>query len=279
MRAEGFAGVAGGDAAVNDGGLEIFKSRLGFAVGGEPTSETAEEGITGTCGVKNGVEGVGRASKEILGVFSEQEAAVFTALDDDETWALGLEAAACFDEVGGACELLGFAVIDDEEVDFLEDVMQALIGDADPEIHGIGRDEIGSGALLQSLHLVVRAHVRQNGDLGSGTCGGELGGPMFQDIDRHIVGGAAVHVIMVFATPSEGGSRAALQAIQSDAFAAQQVQMTLREIMADDAHEVNFGGENAGCQGCIGGRAAEQVLLGILRGLDIVQGDGSGDDD
>jgi hypothetical protein len=42
---------------------------------------------------------------------------VLATLHDDETRALGLQTAAGFDEVGGFGELLGFAVIDDEEVD------------------------------------------------------------------------------------------------------------------------------------------------------------------
>lgn len=49
--------------------------------------------------------------------------------------------------------------------------------------------------------------------------------------------------------------------------------------MTDDAHEVDIRGENASGQGCVGGGATEKILLGILRGLDVVQGDGSGDGD
>ena len=279
MGAEGFAGVAGGDAAVDDGGLEVGKGRLGFAIGGEPAGKAAEEGVTGTGGVKDGVQRVSGAGKEVVAVFTEEEAAVFTTLDDDEAWAFGLKATSGFHEVGGACEFFSLAIIDDQEVDLFQDFMQALIGDADPQVHGIGGDKISTAALLQGLKLVVRAHVGQDGDFGSRSSGGEIGCPGFQHVDGHVVGGPAVHVVMVFATPGEGGTAAALQAIEGDTFAAQQIQMSLREVMTDDAHEVYIGGENAGRQGCVRGGTAEEILLRILRGFDVVQGDGSGDDD
>ncbi len=49
--------------------------------------------------------------------------------------------------------------------------------------------------------------------------------------------------------------------------------------MADDANEMDRLGEDAGCEGRVGCRAAEQVLLRVLGGFDIIQGDGSGDGD
>lgn len=49
--------------------------------------------------------------------------------------------------------------------------------------------------------------------------------------------------------------------------------------MPDDAYEVYRLGKYAGCESGISGGAAQQVILGVLRGFDIVQGDGSGDDD
>ena len=49
--------------------------------------------------------------------------------------------------------------------------------------------------------------------------------------------------------------------------------------MTDDANEVNRLSEDAGSKGCIGCGAAEQVLLRVLGGFDIIQGDGSSDGD
>lgn len=220
VRAEGFAGVAGGDAAVDDGGFQVGKGRLGFAIGRKPARQAAQEGITCASGVKNGMKRVSGAGEEIGTVFAEQEAAVFTAFHDDKTWAFGLEAASGFHQIGGACEFFGFTVIDDQEVDLFQDIMQALIGDADPKVHRVGGDEVCSCALFQGLELIVWAHVGQHGDFGRRGCRGELGDPGFQHVDRHIVSGAAVHIVVVFTTPGKGGSAAAFQAVQGNAFAA-----------------------------------------------------------
>lgn len=201
--AEGFAGEAGGDAAVDDGLAEVFKVRLGLALGTEPTSHAAEEAVACARRIKDGVERIGGAGEEVLGLFTEEVAAVLATFHDDKTGAFGLKFAACFDEVGGAGEFLGLAVVDDQEVDLFQHVMQALVGDVDPEIHGVGDDEISTGELLHGLDLIVRAHVRQHGDLGSGGGGVQLRQPGFQDIDAHGVRGAIVHVFMIFTTPGE----------------------------------------------------------------------------
>ena len=279
MRAEGFAGVAGGDAAVDDGLTQVFKGGFGLAIGAEPAGHAAKEAVAGTGGVKDGVERVGRAGEEVLGLLTKEVAAVLTTFDDDEARAFGLQLATGFDEVGGLGKFLGFAVIDDEEVDLFHHVMQALVGDADPEIHGIGDDEICIGELLQGLHLIVRAHVCKHSDLGGGGGGIELGQPGLQDVDAYGVRGAIVHVIMVFATPGEGRAHAALQAIKRDAFAAEQAQVRLWKVVSDDADEMDRLSENTGSKCGVGSGATEQVLLGVLGGFDIVQGDGSGDGD
>lgn len=59
--AEGFAGVAGGDAAMNDGLNEVSKGGLGLAIGTEPACHAAEEAVASTGRVKDGVQWVGGA--------------------------------------------------------------------------------------------------------------------------------------------------------------------------------------------------------------------------
>lgn len=277
--AEGFARVAGGDAAVDDCLTEVFEGRLRFTLGAEPPGHAAEEAVACAGGVKDGVEGVGGAGEEVLGLFAKEVAAVFATLHDDETGPFGLQLATGFNEVGGLGEFFGLAVIDDEEVDLLHHVVQALVGDVDPEIHGIGDDEIGVGELLQSLELVVRAHVCQHGNLGGSSGGVKLWQPGLQDVDAHGVRGAVVHVFVVFTAPRKGGSAAALQAVEGDTFAAEQVQVSLWKVMPNDADEMDRLSEDAGSEGRIRCGATEQVFLRVLGGFDIVQGDGSGDGD
>ena len=221
VSAEGFAGVAGSNAAVDDGLNEVGKGGLGLPIGAEPAGHAAKEAVTSTGGVKDGVQWVGGAGEEVLRLFTKEVTAVLATLDDDKARAFGLQLATGFDEVGGLGELLGLAVVDDEEIDLFHDVMQALIGDADPEIHGIGNDEVSLSELFQGLHLIVGTHVGQNSDLSRGSGGVEFWQPGFQHIDADGMRGAIVHVLMVFTAPGEGGATAALEAIQGDAFAAE----------------------------------------------------------
>lgn len=201
--AEGFASVAGGDAAVDDGLNEVSKGRLGLAIGAEPASHAAKETVASTGGVKDGVQWVGGAREEVLGLFTKEVAAVLATLDDDKARAFGLQLATGLDEVSGLGKFFGLAVVDDEEIDLFHDVMQALIGDADPEIHGVGDDEVSLGELLQGLHLIVWAHVGQHSDLSGGGSGVEFRQPCFQNVDPDGMGGAIVHVLVVFTAPSE----------------------------------------------------------------------------
>lgn len=149
--AEGFTGVAGGDAAVNDGLAEVVEGGLGLALAAEPAGHAAEEAITRAGGVEDGIERIGGAREEGIGRLAKEVTTVLAALHDDVAGALGLQLAACFDEIGGAGEFLGLAVVDDKQVDLFQHVMQALVGDADPEVHGVGDDKISAGALVEGL--------------------------------------------------------------------------------------------------------------------------------
>ena len=221
---------------------------------------------------------VGGAGEELIFLLAKQEAAVLTALHDDETRSFGLQATPGIDEIRRAREFFGLAIVDDEQVDALEHVMQTLVGDVDPEIHRVGGHEVCL-ALIEHLHLIVRAHVSGHGHLGLLCGGGELRLPVFEHVQRHLVRGAAVHVVMVLAAPGEGFTLAAFQTVQRDAACGQHVEVRLGEIMADDTDEMDRLAEDAGGQCRVAGGAAEQVFLRILRGFDIIKGDGSGDDD
>ncbi len=277
MRAESLTGVAGDDRAVNDGSLQVVKGGLGFAIGGQPASQATEEGVSGAGWVKDAGQWISGAGEEVA-VFAEEVAAVLTALHDDVFGAFGEETTACFNEIGRASEFLGLTIIDDEQVDALEHVMQALIGNADPQIHRVGGDEIDGTALVEHLHLVFGMHVGRDGDLGLLRGVWELDGPVFQHVHGHVVRGAVVHVLMVFTRPGEGGAAAALETVEIDTVTCEHVEMGFWEIVSDDANEMDGLAEDACGQCCVAGGATEEVLLGILWGFDIIESDTTSDD-
>ena len=52
--------------------------------------------------------------------------------------------------------------------------------------------------------MVVGGHVGEDDDFCAGRGGGDLDGPIFEDVEADAVGGALVHVGVVFAGPGEG---------------------------------------------------------------------------
>lgn len=291
---EGLAGEGGDDGAVDDGLAKVVEGEIGFAGGGEVTGEGAEEGIAGSGGVGDFGEGEGGAAEEVVvgageaefgvdgagGVFCEEDGAEFAEFDDDIGGAFGEESLSGDDEVGGFAEFAGFGFVDDEEVDFLEDFVEVVIGDGDPEIHGIGGDEgFFRGELLDHLELIDRVHVGEDDDGRGGGVGGDFGGPVFEDVDGDGEGIAVVHVLVVGSGPGEGVAFGAFEAVGGDAFGCEEVEVFLGEVLADDADEMDGGGEIGGGESGEGCGAAEEVFAFGSRGFDVVDGDGAADED
>lgn len=112
------------------------------------------------------------------------------------------EALAGDDEVGGFAELAGFGFVDDEEVDAAEHLVEVVVGDRDPEIHGVGGDEgFLRRELIHHLELVDGVHVGKNDDGCGRGSGGNFGAPVLEDVDGDGEGVAGVHVFVVGTGP------------------------------------------------------------------------------
>ena len=188
---------------MDDAAGEVFEVG-GTGVSGEGTGEAAGEGVASAGGVGELGERVGRGGEEV--VFTEEHGAVFAFFDDDVARSHFEEAAAGDDEVGAFGEDFGFVFIDDEEVDAFEDIEEPGSGDIDPEVHAIGDDEWGGGALVENGELVVRAHVGEEDDAGAGGVGGEPRVEFLEDIDGDVERLAVVHVVVVATGPAEGAT-------------------------------------------------------------------------
>lgn len=141
------------------------------------SGEGTEEGIACAGGIGDFGERECGAAEEIefraregefrgwrtLGMFGKQDGAEFAELDDDVGRTFIQKDLSGDDEIGSFAEIPCFRLVDHEEVDFFEDFMEVVVGDGDPEIHGIGSDErFRGGELLDHLELVDRVHVRKN---------------------------------------------------------------------------------------------------------------------
>lgn len=251
-----------------------------MALGSEVACHSAQEGVTGSCRVGEGFKRVGGAAKNFLGRGGEEHGSEFAELDDDVLRPFFQEDAPGFDEVVGAGEFAGLAFVQHEDIELGKDLMEALVGDADPQVHGIGDDEgAGMGALGEHFQLIVRRHVREDDERGAGNFRWKLDLPIFEDIEAHVVGGALVHVGVVFAGPGEGFAFGALNAGEVHAVVFQHLQVLLGEIMADDADEIDGAAEEGGGECGVGGGSAEEILGLCFGSFDMVDGDGAADDD
>ena len=148
------AEVGGDGGAVDDGFFEGGEG--GVILLGDVAHEATCEGVSGAGGVDDFHHGVGGGGEDLVVV--EEEAAVFAFFGADDFGAHLLDFAGGADEVVVLGELDDFFVVDDEAVDFFEDVGELVVGDIDPQVHGVQGDEFVLG-LLQGHHLDGRVSV------------------------------------------------------------------------------------------------------------------------
>ena len=183
---------------------------------------------------------------------------MFTLLDGDVLWPEFANEVASFDERIFASELAGFAIVEYEHVHPLEQRKEVVLGDVDPEIHRVGDDEPGPGHLVEDMTLQARGNIGKQDIFGVIISRRQRGCEMFKYIELDAAGRARVEVGVVFPGPAKGFAGGDLQPAKVDLAAAEKFHVRFREILADDAHEVDAG-EEARADGGIGSRAAEQI--------------------
>ena len=172
-------GKRGRDGAVNHRLADVIESEFAFPGGSKVAGEGTEEGIARAGGIRDLFERESSAAEQIeilarqgefsgrraLGVLGKQNGAQLTQFDDHALRAFIEKGFSGNDEIGSFAKIPRLGLIDHEKVDFLEDFVEIVVRDGDPEIHGIGRDErLGGGELLDHLKLVDRVHVGQYHD-------------------------------------------------------------------------------------------------------------------
>ena len=213
-------------------------------------------------------------------MFGKEDGTEFTEFDNNICGAFIEKDLASDDEVRGFAEIAGLGLVDDEEVDFFEYFMEVVVGDGDPEIHGVGRDErLLSRELIYHLELIDRVHIGEHHDLRGGHFRRNFRGPVFQDIDRDGESIAIVHVFMIFAGPREGIAFRALETMSRNIFRSEQIQVFLGKILANDADEMHRRGEITGSNPREGRGATEEVFPFCDRSFDVIDGDRTADKD
>ena len=271
---EGFDVVAGHDAAIDDGLAKGCKGHIAaFGFAGEESGESASEGVSGTGGIVDIFEGIGRAAEE-LAFFAEEQAAVFAFFDGDVLRAEGLDGASGFDQAGLAGELARLAVVENEHVDAAKEADERVFRDVDPEIHGVCDDKSWRRDLVEDVVLQIGRNVGEEDD-GWGAVGfRQNGGEMLEDVEFHGAGFASVHVPHVFTRPAKGFARDDLESVEIDLAAFEKFDVFFWEIFADDTDEED-GAEIGSGDRAVGCRTAEKVEVLGERGFDVIQRNGT----
>ena len=113
----------------------------------------------------------------------EDGGAVFAVLDDQRLGAEGEDFAGGEDEAVVAGQEFGFAVVDEENIDFLQCFEQLGALDVDPEIHGVAADQLDARHLAAHVELQLGMILARNRNLESSYAAGILGMKVFEDVE------------------------------------------------------------------------------------------------
>src|SRR5205085_7283456 len=111
----------------------------------------------------------------------------------------------------------------------------------DPEVHRVRHDEARLLHLLEDLELERRVDVAEQDERRAARGGRDLGAEVGEDVELRVERGAARERRVVATGPAERLARGALDAVGGDAVRAERLEELLREVVSDDAEEIDPG--------------------------------------
>jgi hypothetical protein len=133
--------------------------------------------------------------------------------------------------------------------------------------------------LLAHAALQVGLDVGEEEHGGLASCGRELRVEVGEDVELRVQGVGDGHVLLVATRPEEGAPPDdALEIVRVDPSCAEDVELGVAEVLADDAHDVDVG-EEARREGEVRCSSAEDPLAFAVRGLERVERDRADDRD
>ncbi len=199
-------------------------------------------------------------------------------LDDHEFGAHGLHGPAGADQVFVIGQQPGFAVVEHQPIQTLEQSGQLVALGVNPQVHRVGHDQRRAGHLIEHLHLHHRRAIGQKQIAAAAISLGQHRIEFLEHVQMHFQRLAIVHVRQIPAAPAECLCPADdVQARGVDPPAGEQGRMLGRKVFAHHAHQPH-GREITGRIGKIGGRAAQHIVAPLAGGFDTVQSNRSDDE-
>ena len=177
-----------------------------------------------------------------------------------------------------ARELAGLLFVDHQDVDLLEHLEQVLVGDVDPQSHGVEADHRGPlGHGVQHLQLQAGLDIREEQMRGVLVGLGQLGAEVLEAVEVRLQRVAVVHILVIAALPPEGEPPVdGLEPVDVHAARLEISDGLAREVFSDHTHELDRREASSGHRE-ISRRAADALLSLSLGGDDPVDGDASDD--
>ena len=171
-----------------------------------------------------------------------------------------------------------FLIVDHQGVDLGERLHQIVALDVDPQVHGVGCDQLRRANLAQHVELELRIDVAEQHELGILVRLGQLGLKVTEHAEPGIEGLAGREIRRVTADPVKGLAGRALQPGDVHAQLGQLVDVALREVIADHADHRDVPGEVRRGPADERRRAAEQIFAEAERAVNVVERDRADDE-
>ena len=185
---------------------------------------------------------------------------------------------------GGAAQVVfagkqaGFTIVDEQEVPLFEGLEQGGTKVVDPVVHRVAAGEPDVLHLIADAALQVGLYVAQKEKRLAAIAFGQFGIEIGEDVEIGLQRLAVVHIGRVLTGPEEGLAGDAIETGEIDLAGRQEIDVFLREILADDADDFDLrkirGGERN-----VGARSAEHAVNFSMRRFDAVIGNGSNHDE
>lgn len=273
VEAEVFHGEGGQNGAFED---PVGESGEGnFFLTGEVTGEAAGESVARARGIDNFFKRNGGGGKGSLG--AREEAAVLSLFDGDVAGTPLAEPAGGAEEVGLIGELRCLGIVQNEQIDPGKKFEQAGASDIDPEVHGVGDDELGFSHLIEHEVLEVGGNVAEEDEGEFLLSGRKFRFKIGKNVELGRKGVPMVHIFFVAAVPAKSFAGGNLEPGEIDLPFLPNSAVVGGKIISHDADEAD-GGVKAGGESGEGGGAAEKIGAILVRGLNPIDANGADDE-
>src|SRR6185437_2836921 len=206
-------------------------------------------------------------------VFSKESgSAVLPMLHDQRLWAHFHDVFRRAHQVGVVAQQLGFAIVDEQNIQTFHHRLQIFFVTRDPVVHGVAANHAYLRHLLTNLLLQRWVDIGKKKKFAVPVGFGNFGLKSLEYIQVRAQRLCFVQVLEIFASPVETFACGVFDAVSIDPSRTKNRFLLFSKVFPDYPNYANLRKETCG-QGKVGGSAAQATICGAARGLDTVECD------